>query len=148
MWNAVSQRRAVTTGDTRERSRVSCRQAAVASLGWGQQSWGPSTSQQALSTASDKFQGVYGDAWGWSSLGMSLLLHLVFLPKHSSLGRIKVQCMCVCDTARLPRMEARHGHRAQMAGDVLINSMWEVLSPRWALSPPAWLPALHPGWDQ
>ena len=38
-------------------------------------------------------------------------------------------CMCVCDTARLPRMEARHRDRAQMAGDVLINSMQEVLSP-------------------
>ena len=33
------------------------------------------------------------------------------------------------DMAWLPRMEARHGDRAQMAGDVLINSMQEVLSP-------------------
>ena len=32
---------------------------------------------------------------------------------------------CACDTARLPRTEAGCGDRAQMAGDVLINSMWE-----------------------
>lgn len=61
---------------------------------------------------------------------MSLLLHLRFLPRFLAWDTSKCSVyVCVCDTARLPRMEARHGDRAQMAGDVLINSMQEVLSP-------------------
>lgn len=40
------------------------------------------------------------------------------------------------------------GTEPRWQGDVPINSMWEVLSPERALSPPAWLSALNPGRDQ
>ena len=148
MWNAVNQQRAVTTGDTREGSSISCCQAAVTSLGWGQQSWGPSTSQQALGRASDELWGVYGDAWGWSSLGMSLLLHLRFLPRFLAWDTSKCSVyVCVWhgsasqDGGQAWRQgpDGRRCAYKQHAGGPVT---------RVSLSPPAWLPALNPGRDQ
>ena len=84
------------------------------------------SSEESMATPGD------GRPWGWAFCSISGFYPGFWPGTHQS-----AVCMCVCDTARLPRMEARHGDRAQMAGDVLINSMQEVLSPGWAyLRPP------------
>lgn len=60
----------------------------------------------------------------------------------------KASKMNVCDLIWLPRKEARAGDRPQMAGDVLINTTRQVLSPKQTSSPATQLSALHPGHDQ
>lgn len=77
----------------------------------------------------------------WGSAFSDPAKGLTFLPRHPGLECIKVKC----DTAQLPRMEARYGDRVQMAGRCAYKqpvggpvTRVSLIASRLALSPESW----------